>query len=314
MERNANYLAVGSFVLLVLAMAILFIYWYSAANNHGNYRRYEIYFDGSVAGLTIGSPVRYLGVDVGQVERISIDTRSADRVQAIVDIAPTTPITAQTVAQLSLQGLTGVMYVDLHRRPPGSQTGALLSGVPSERYPVIASVHSNLDVLLSSLPQMSAQLSDLLDRASRLLSDRNLRQIDRITGQLAQATAGLPQSLRGIDQLVAQLRSSVQQANQILSDVHAAARPASLDVPVITRQLRLASDNLARASARLDAFMNTNGAQLSDLVHDGIPQLESLLRESRAAVQQIDDLARSLRENPSSLIYQPPRAGVTIPP
>ncbi len=38
-------------------------------------RRYEIYFDGSVSGLSEGSTVRYLGVAVGRVTRIGIDPR-----------------------------------------------------------------------------------------------------------------------------------------------------------------------------------------------------------------------------------------------
>ena len=33
--------------------------------------RYEIYFDGSVSGLARGSPVRYLGVDVGRVRSLA---------------------------------------------------------------------------------------------------------------------------------------------------------------------------------------------------------------------------------------------------
>lgn len=314
MEREANYLAVGSFVLLVLAMGVLFVYWYSAANGRSNYRRYEVYFDGSVSGLSVGSPVRYLGVDVGQVESIRIDARSADRVQVVAAIDPTTPITATTVAQLSLQGVTGVMYVDLRQLPPGSGARSLLAGVPSERYPVIASVHSNLDVLLDSLPDMASRLDDLLDRAARLLSDRNIEAADSVASHLAQATAGLPQSMRSADQLLAQLHATVQQANDILASVRAAARPASADVQVTTQRLRVASDNLARVSARLDGFVADNGAQLSALVRDGVPQLEALLRDSRTAVRQIDDLARSLRDDPSRLIYQPPRSGVSIPP
>ncbi len=314
MEREANYLAVGTFVLLVLGMAVLFVYWYSAANNRGHFRRYEIYFDGSVSGLSIGSPVRYLGVDVGQVERIRLDARSADRVQVLADLDPTTPITRYTVAQLSLQGLTGLMFVNLRRLTPGSSPQALLSGVPSEQYPVIASEHSDLEVLLSSLPDMAARLADLLDRGSRLLSDRNLAAADQITGQLAQATAGLPQSMRSVDQLLAQLHTAVQHADQLLEDVHSTERPTGADVQATAQRLRVASDHLAHASAQLDDFMAANGAELSDLVRDGVPQLEGLLRDSRAAVQQIDDLTRSLREDPSRLVYQPSRSGVTIPP
>jgi hypothetical protein len=57
-----------------------------------------------------------------------------------------------------------------------------------------------------------------------------------------------------------------------------------------------------------------NRAQLSGFVRDGLPQLEALLRDSRAAAQQISELSESLRENPSRLIYQQPVTGVTIPP
>ena len=63
-------------MLLVLAMGFLFVYWYTASNEHRFYVRYEIYFDGSVSGLTDGSPVRYLGVDVGSVAHIRIDPRA----------------------------------------------------------------------------------------------------------------------------------------------------------------------------------------------------------------------------------------------
>jgi phospholipid/cholesterol/gamma-HCH transport system substrate-binding protein len=58
MEREANYAAVGAFVLLVIAMAGLFVYWYTDAREHRDFTRYEVYFDGSVSGLTRGAPVR----------------------------------------------------------------------------------------------------------------------------------------------------------------------------------------------------------------------------------------------------------------
>ena len=49
MEREANYAAVGAFVLLVVAMAIGFVYWYSDARDAKSYERYEVYFEGSVS-------------------------------------------------------------------------------------------------------------------------------------------------------------------------------------------------------------------------------------------------------------------------
>ncbi len=60
--------------------------------------------------------------------------------------------------------------------------------------------------------------------------------------------------------------------------------------------------------------MAQNGEQISGLVRDGVPQLEALLRDTRTATQQVNCLARSLREDPSRLLYQPARHGVAIPP
>src|SRR5262252_3584967 len=122
MEREANYAAVGAFVLLVALVGALFVYWYSDTREHKTFRRYEIYFDGSVSGLERGAAVRYLGVGVGRVVDMHIDPRDPSRVQVIVDIDATTPISDSTVAVLQLQGVTGLLYIDLmedrdHKRP-----------------------------------------------------------------------------------------------------------------------------------------------------------------------------------------------------
>ncbi len=61
----------GAFVILVTVMAGLFVYWYSDRPRPAQTtKRYEIYFPGSVSGLSEGGPVRYLGVDVGRMRRI----------------------------------------------------------------------------------------------------------------------------------------------------------------------------------------------------------------------------------------------------
>src|SRR5262249_57445714 len=115
MEREANYAAVGAFVLLVALVGALFVYWYSDTRERRTYRQYEIYFDGSVSGLERGAAVRYLGVGVGRVQQMRIDPRDAARVQVIVDIDSSTPISERTLAELQLQGVTGLLYIDLQR-------------------------------------------------------------------------------------------------------------------------------------------------------------------------------------------------------
>jgi phospholipid/cholesterol/gamma-HCH transport system substrate-binding protein len=313
-EREANYLAVGGFVLLVLVMGVLFVYWYSASSDHRFYVRYEIYFDGSVSGLSDGGQVRYLGVDVGRVIRIRIDPRAANRVQVIAAIDATTPISERTLAQLSLQGVTGLLYIDLEQQRTDDTGRRILAGVPSERYQVIRSAHSDFDLFLSSLPTLTVRLNELVDRSSRLLSDRNIASVERLVANLDQAAARLPHTSGHIDTLVDELRSTVNDAHRLITDLHAATQTASVDFVAAVQKLRATSDNLERASGSLDAFVAENRDQLSGFVRGGLPQIELLLRDSRAAAQEIRDLSRSLRDNPSQLLYQPAANGVTIPP
>ena len=314
MEREANYLAVGSFVLLVVVMGFLFVYWYSASIEHRFYVRYEIYFDGSVSGLSEGGAVRYLGVDVGRVVRIRIDPRAANRVQVIADIDATTPISERTLAQLSLQGITGLLYIDLQQQRSDDTGRRILAAVPSERYQVIRSAHSDFDLFLSSLPALTARLNDLVDRSTRILSDKNIAGLERVVANLDKATAQLPHSAEQLDGLVADLRSTINDAHQVISDVHVATGAASVDFVAAIQKLRATSDNLERATGNVDAFVAENREQFSGFVRDGLPQVDMLLRDSRQAAQEIRDLSRSLRVNPSQLLYQPAAGGVAIPP
>jgi phospholipid/cholesterol/gamma-HCH transport system substrate-binding protein len=314
MEREANYVAVGIFVLLMVVMGVLFVYWYSDSRDHRNYARYEIYFDGTVSGLSEGGPVRYLGVDVGRVQRIRIDPRAANRVQVVADIDATTPISEQTLAQLSLQGVTGLLYIDLEQERDSDRGRRILAMVPSENYPVIRSAHSDLDQFLSSLPNLTGRLNDLVDRASRVLSDGNIQSVGRIVANLDMASSGFPRTAHNIDTLVDTLNEDTQDARRLINDLHASTQTASVDFLAAVQKLRTTSNNLMSASATLDSVATTNRDQINSFVSQGLPQVEGLLRDGRAAAQQISELSRGLRENPSRLIYQPTANGVTIPP
>src|SRR5438552_17048509 len=96
MEREANYAAVGAFVLLVGLLGVLFVYWYSDTREHRDYNRCEIYFTGSVSGLDRGAAVRYLGVGVGRVVDMRISPRDSSPAGGTVDTDSTTPTSHHT--------------------------------------------------------------------------------------------------------------------------------------------------------------------------------------------------------------------------
>lgn len=312
MEREANYAAVGAFVLLVLVMAALFVYWYSDTREHRHYQRYEVYFEGSVSGLERGASVRYLGVEVGRVFDMRIDSRDPGRVQVLVDIDSSAPISDKTIAELSLQGVTGLLYMDLVQDPTG--TRRLSARVPSEKYPVIRSARSSFDVLLAGLPELMRSASEVAERASRMMSDENIASVSSALSNIDKASATLPQTLRDLQSVVADLRGAASQVHAVAASANNVIDAAGPEVTAAVQRVHTVADNLASTSARLDRMIEENRQDVRAFARDGLPEIERFVREGRAAATEFRELSRSLREDPSQLIYQPPRQGVAIPP
>lgn len=310
MEREANYAAVGAFVLLVTAMAGLFVYWYADSRDAREYQRYEIYFEGSVSGLTEGSTVRFLGVDVGRVRDIRVDRRAAGRVQVIADIDSEAPVTETTVAELSLQGVTGLLYIDLLGQPG---TKKLIDDVPSERFPVIASVRSNFDVFVSSLPDVVASAGQVAQRVNMVLSDANIEALSRTVANIETASRTLPGTMREIDLLAKDLRGAAVEVRAVAASVRTLTDAAAPEATAALQRVRVAADNLATTTTRLDQLLAESQRDVRSFTRDGLPALEQLVRDSRDAASEFQALMRSLRENPSQLVYEPPASGVEIP-
>jgi phospholipid/cholesterol/gamma-HCH transport system substrate-binding protein len=310
MEREANYAAVGAFVVLVLVLGTLFVYWYSDSREHRDYTRYEIYFEGSVSGLERGSAVRYLGVDVGRVVDMRVDPRDAGRVQVVVDIDSSAPISAKTAAELSLQGVTGLLYIDLISN---TKNRKLANAVPSQKYPVIRSARSSFDVFLSSLPEIVGLAKEVVERANLLLSDANVAAVSNSLHNIDKASAQLPDTLREVNALVVELRGTAADIRTVAQGVNRTTESVGPQFTAAMQRVNEVADNLVGASAQLEKLIKDNRTDLRSFTRDTLPEFERFLRDGRSAARELSELAHGLREDPSQLIYQTPPRGVEIP-
>ena len=309
MDRDANYVAVGAFVLLVIAMAVSFVFWYTEQRDKRSYDRYEIYFPGTVSGLSAGSQVRYLGVDVGKVVHIMIDPEQRNRVLVIADIDSTAPIDERTRASLSLQGITGLLFIDLKQDSKPAAPGVLAKGI---NYPVIRSAPSDFDVLLSNLPALTTHLVELADRFNQVFSDDNVRALKATLENTRLASERLPDTVREVQGLIGDVRRTTQEVQGAAAELRGIEARTAPDIESAVANIRHVSDNLARTSAMLEHFMADNEQGVSRFTHQSLPEFEQLLRESRQAARDFRDLSRSLKQNPSQLLYEPNYRGVEV--
>jgi len=310
MERDAHYTAVGAFVILVAVMAGLFVYWYSEGRDRRSYVPYEIYFQGSITGLSEGGSVRYLGVEVGKIRRIRLDSRSAERVQVIVNIDQSAPISKSTTAELSVLSLaTGLLYIDLQQNTRGRE---VLPTVPSERYPVINTVRSTFDTFLSSLPDLAGSVAVLLERAQEIFSPENSQALADMVKSLHEVSRGLPATMQRVDALLGSMNRTSDEVRQLATQLKTSVADFTPQVQQLAERVNGTAAHLEQASRGIESFVAENRAGIAQFTQDGLPQLQRTLEEARNAAEAFQELSRSLKENPSQLLYQPAPRGVKV--
>lgn len=311
MERKANYAAVGTFVLLLIGLAAGFIYWYSDGRDRRNYEPYEIYFPGSVTGLSEGTSVRYLGVEVGKVRRIRLDPRSPERVQIIADVDESAPVSDTTAANLSMLSFaTGMLYIDLRQV---SDDRDLLPPVPSERYPVIQSMRSGFDAFLSGLPELSGNIVEVLESAQQILSTENAQAISQMVQNLHKASEALPATMDRVDALLREISAAAGQARSLAASLEGTSTEIGGHVNRLAERLHTTAGHLEEASAGINTLIDDNRVGIASFTQQGLPQMQRTLESAQDAADELRDLAREIKENPSRLIYESPPRGMEVP-
>ena len=162
MERRAQFLLVAVFLLLSVGSVVLFMRWISPAEGDAFEQRL-VQFDGSVSGLSVGGEVRYLGVPVGRVLDIGLNPQRTGRVDVQIGLDQPLPDSADLVALLEPQGITGLAVIGLSDR---DTTSAPVDVAPG----VIPGQPSVFSAVSASAQQLAKQAEIALTRFNALLS------------------------------------------------------------------------------------------------------------------------------------------------
>jgi phospholipid/cholesterol/gamma-HCH transport system substrate-binding protein len=307
METRASYLIVGAFVLALIAGAFGFGLWITRANLRDTNVIYYINFTGSVSGLQVGSSVQLRGVPVGNVTDIAIDERNIELIQVTVAIKPGTPIKTDTVAQLQLQGITGLSIIQLSG---GTQDAPPLEPAFGKRRPVIPSVASPLERVFENVPQVTAQIVELAERLNDLLNDRNrqaisgvLNHLDTFTGSLADSRQDVAKLLHGLPGLADSLNTL---ATQLSSDSHQLAGRSEETAAALSQTAK----DISRMATDIGAVAADNRAAVHDFSQSGLYELSQFLSDARVLVNTLNRLAEQMERDPARFLFGDQQKGV----
>ncbi|HEY2035063.1 MAG TPA: MlaD family protein [Rhizomicrobium sp.] len=286
METKANYVAVGAFVLACVLGFFVALLWLAGAQYSTEYAYYRTYFTGPVTGLGDGTIVRYNGINVGHVSKLTFDPNDPKRVIVDLQIDPTLKIHSDSVASIASEGLTGGTYVEIDG---GSNKTPVLEQKMFGEYPVIQSKQSTLQQLEQSAPQLVAKLNHIADQLSKVLDNKNVQNISGIIADLKKTTGTVAARSDDIDKTLRNVATGTDKLNVDLADLHTTLGDARVTVGKINR---LADD----------ADNAVNGADLGQLSE-----------QVRVLASSLTKLSNGLEREPTKLLFGDRRKGYTPP-
>lgn len=312
METRANYVAVGAFVLAMLAGIVVTVLWLARLEFGREAAYYDIYFTGSVTGLAQGSAVLYNGIQVGRVREIRIDPQNLQQVRVTVEVDQPSLIKSDAVASLEIQSLAGVVLVDI---TGGSKDAPPLEAQDGQRYPVIASQQSGLQRVVSSAPEVLARLIDLTDRLSAVVDDKNraaiaetLDNLRRMTRVVAAHSGDIESILSDSSTAVRELRGTLSAANQVLADARDLMGEGG-DARAALKAIDEASHKLDQLEGHLDGLVQENRPGLHDFTQRGLNEFNQLLIDTRTLVAGLTRLADDIERDPARFLFGDRRQG-----
>ncbi|MGE0751409.1 MAG: ABC-type transport auxiliary lipoprotein family protein [Variibacter sp.] len=200
MEYRARYVLVGSFVVVITALAFGFVYWLHGSGRLSEGKTYAVQFEGSVSGLRKGSSVLFNGVRIGEITDLRLDRGDSRHVNATILVDPSTPIRADTRVSIETQGLMASPSLALYGGSGSQAPATNKNGIPT----LTADAAAGRDMMQSARDTLN-KLNDILtanaeplhsavvniDTFSGALS-RNAGKLDGIVDGLARLTGATP--------------------------------------------------------------------------------------------------------------------------
>lgn len=325
MASQRTKLAVGLFMACGMAFTVIVVIWLGMSRFLEKGQFYVTYFDESVQGLDLDSPVKYRGVFIGRVENIDVAPDSK-LIKVVLKIESGQTLDSDIVAQLKSVGITGSMFVELDRKKEGEPDQSPPLNFPSE-YPIVASRPSEIGELLSGINDVLAQLKSLdikeiseqikltLNNINQKVSEADVKRIsDKIEASLGRVGYILDDRrwdniFSSVDQGVRSFNTLINNANRSLGRVETTIDRVERIVTEKEKTIKTAIDDFKLAMNNANIFLE-KGSSLVSGTDDSISQLMhhllSVAQNLEKASESLNQMTELLVDQPSQLLFGEP--------
>jgi ABC-type transporter Mla subunit MlaD len=322
-RRFSASFIVGLFVILGTIFLAIVVVWLGAGKFLKENKLYVTYFDGSIGGLETGSPVKYQGLPVGTVSKVSV-ARDGRLIEVILAIDQSMKITDSMRATAEFSGIAGGKFIQLFY--PTSKEMARkypnLSFTPG--YPLIKSSPSGFEEIeiaakevINNLRQLqfgkiSQNMVDFLDQTTKFMISANKLVSD---SKIQESLGNLLSASEHIRNIASRADSSYFIANLENSAESILRTSKSLEKfsDMLNKQvdgLDLPKKALAIQS-KFDSLMNNTQFMMNTLTlrtENILFNFNELVSSMKLTNKQVSKSLREISDNPAQVFLSEPPA------
>jgi ABC-type transporter Mla subunit MlaD len=285
--RLGIFLIIGSFVLLLFFSIPL---GFKLTNK---YKSYIAFFKGeSLSGLEQGAIVKFSGVPIGKVEKITYMPKDLSKVKVTLKIDDDFPMKVDMVATTNAMGITGLKYVEI---TGGSDNAELLpnNAELKTKVSMMSTITGKAEVIAAKVEMLLNHLNEITDADSIVAIKQIIQNAKSITDEFNLI----------VKEARPQITSLTATANKITSKVDSITTDIQSFSTALNREI--SPQDLARTFNRVDSTakaMKDLSISLSLMVSQTREDFSVGMKNIREATENANQLTKVLSENPSLLL------------
>jgi paraquat-inducible protein B len=305
---------VGGFVVGGLVLAVAAILLFGGTHWFSRTVRIVGVFQGSLSGLTVGSPVTFRGVNIGKVQgmQVQVDIKQHTGVIPIyMDLEPDKIAWTHGVFNMDIEGFQRAVSAGMRAqlRAESVVTGQL--SVDLDFYPGTPVLLTHLAGGVPEIPTLPSDLQNLKDE----VRDLNLRDLaDKTRAALASMQHLLDEAGGKIGPVADSLRITLATVTDTMIAVQAnsARTLEKIDQLAVEGRGQIATngrdlDQLLRTAQATATQTETLVAALNDMTAPRSPMrddLQASIRDLAASAGSLRTLTRELERNPAATLFK----------
>lgn len=310
METRANHVIIGAFTVAGLVMLLVIGLWAGRYAAGDTWQEYMVVFEHPVTGLSVGSTVQYNGINMGSVRELYLSPEDPRKVIARIRLDADAPVRADTVARLTVSGLTGVAFIQLRG---GSPESPRLTPGPEGEPPRILAEESGLQKLIDASEDIASMASEVMLRVLDFLSEDNadrvshtLDNFDRLSEAIMAESDLIADTIRNLHQGSESLAGVMERSQRLIDEMSEAL--AGIDEHVISGLPEMSDDlartmsRLASVSNRIDRVLADNEAAISDFGVEVLAPMGPAVQEFRQLVRELSRVTIQFERHPTRFL------------